>query len=107
MAKGKNAAPKEAKIVGYLEEVELENGDIGLRIEDDDDHSYLIDMDKQGRTLLDYVDEEVEITGIVTKDRGVHNIKISKFRVLDDIDDEDNESRDYDGDDFMRDPYDD
>lgn len=37
MAKGKKQPLKRTKIVGYLEEMELEDGETGLQIVEDDD----------------------------------------------------------------------
>jgi hypothetical protein len=106
MAKDKKGAPKEIKITGIVEELDLEEDDIGLQIVEDD-RAYRVAMDKQGRKLLDYVDEEVEATGVVTKSAGVSEIKITRFHVVDEYDgDDDEEAEDYD-DDFMSDRNDD
>lgn len=99
----KKGAPKESKIVGYVEEVELEDGDIGLQIVGDE-YAYQVDMDARGRRLLDYVDEEVEVSGIVSKLHGVREIKIQRFRLLEGYDEEEGEDQ-YD-EDFLDDRYD-
>jgi hypothetical protein len=109
MAKEKKSAPKEIKIVGIVEELELDEDDIGLRIVSTA-HAYRVVMDKQGRKLLDYVDEEVEATGAVTKTKDGTEIKISHFRLVDEEEDEEDEDEawpDGDDDDFMSDRYDD
>lgn len=106
MAKDKKSAPKEIKITGIVEELDLDEDDIGLQIVEDD-RAYQVEMDKQGRKLLDYVDEEVEANGIVTKSAGVSKIKITRFHVVDEYDGaDDEEAEDYD-DDFMSDRNDD
>lgn len=106
MAKDKKSAPKEIKITGIVEELDLDEDDIGLQIVDDD-RAYRVEMDKQGRKLLDYVDEEVEAAGIVTKNGGISEIKITRFHVVDEIEgDDDEDAEDYD-DDFMSDRNDD
>ena len=103
----KKGAPKESKIIGYVEEIELEDGDTGLQILGEE-HVYLVDMDAQGRRLLDYVDEEIEASGIVTKVQGVREIKITRFRLVEGYDDEDEEDElNYDDDDYGNDRYED
>jgi hypothetical protein len=106
MAKEKKSAPKEIKITGIVEELDLEEDDIGLQIVNDD-RAYRVAMDKQGRKLLDYVEEEVEATGIVTKSAGVSEIKITRFNVVDEYDGDDDEDADDYDDDFMSDRNDD
>jgi hypothetical protein len=101
----KKGAPKESKIVGYVEETELEDGDIGLQIIGDE-YTYQVDMDSQGRKLLDYVDEEIEASGIVSKLHGVREIKITHFRLIDGYDDGEEDDDEYD-EDFLDDRYDD
>jgi hypothetical protein len=108
MANKKINESKELTISGVVEELELDD-DIGLQIEHGD-RVYRVVMDKQGRKLLDYVDEEVEATGVVTKTKGVTEIHVARFHLLDEAPDE---QEDEDGawsddeDDFMSDRYDD
>jgi hypothetical protein len=99
---------KVSKIVGYVEEIEQEDGDTGLQIVGDE-HTYQVDMDAEGRKLLDYVDEEIEATGIVTKLQGVREIKISRFRLIEGYDDDDEaeDELNYDDDDFADERYED
>ena len=98
MAKENKAAIKEATIIGFVEETELENGDSGIQI-DGDDYQYQVVMDKQGKKLLDYIDEEIEAVGIVSKTKGVREIKISRFTLLDSYEDDDEDYDDYGDDD--------
>ena len=104
----KKGSLKESKIVGYVEEIELEDGDTGLQIVGDE-HTYHVDMDAEGRKLLDYVDEEIEATGIVTKLQDAREIKITRFRPIEGYDDEDEveDELNYDDDDFGDDRYED
>jgi hypothetical protein len=104
----KKGTQKESKIVGYVEEIELEDGDTGLQIVGDE-HTYQVDMDAEGRKLLDYVDEEVEVSGIVTKVLGIREIKITRFRPVEGYDDEDDleDELNYDDEDYGDDRYED
>lgn len=94
MAKVAEEKTKEASISGWVEEVELEDGNTGVLINDGEEDYYVV-MDKQGKKLLDHVDEEVEVTGQISKKSGELSIKITHFELFDD--DEDYE--DYDDDD--------
>ena len=94
MPKENPAATKEATIIGFVEEIELENGDSGIQI-DGDNYQYQVVMDKQGKKLLDYVDEEIEAVGTVSKNKGVRHIKISRFTLLDSYEDDDEDYDDY------------
>lgn len=98
MLKENTAATKEATIIGFVEEIELENGESGIQI-DGDDYQYQVVMDKQGKKLLDYVDEEIEAIGTVSKTKGVRQIKVSRFTLLDSYEDDDEDYDDYDDDD--------
>lgn len=113
MAKEKKSAPKEIKITGIVEELELDEDDIGLQIVDNA-RTYRVVMDKQGRKLLDYVDEEIEATGIIAKTEDATEIKITRFHLVDEEEDEEEEDEDEDeawsdgeDDDFMSDRSDD
>ncbi|MBI5063483.1 MAG: hypothetical protein HZB87_08495 [Desulfatitalea sp.] len=104
MPKEKKSAPKEIKITGIVEELELDDDDIGLQIVDNA-RTYRVAMDKQGRKLLDYVDEEIEATGIITKTEEASEIKIARFHLVDEATEEEDEDEDEawpdDDDDFM------
>lgn len=113
MAKEKKGAPKEIRIVGIVEELALGDDDIGLQIEGNG-RTYRVVMDKQGRKLLDYVEEEVAATGVVTKANGINEIKIDRFHLVDEESEDEEEDEDEDeatwsddDDDFMSERYDD
>ena len=95
MAKENQAATNEATIIGFVEEIELENGDSGIQI-DGDDYQYQVVMDKQGKKLFDHVDEEVEVLGTVSKNKGVRQLKVSRFSLLDSYEYDDEDYDDYD-----------
>ena len=82
MAKTK-IAPKETVITGLVEEITLENGKPGLQLDDGDD-IYLVMMDREGKKLLDCIDEEVEVRGVVSGQDDQHQIKIRHFRLIND-----------------------
>lgn len=97
MAKVAEEKTKETSISGWVEEVELEDGNTGILINDGEEDYYVV-MDKQGKKLLDHVDEEVEVTGLVSKKHGELSIKIIHFELLGD-DDEEEDDDDYGDDD--------
>ena len=83
---------------GFVEAVDLEDDDTGVVI-CDGEYDYYVVMDRQGRRLLDYIAEEVEVTGIVSERRGELTLKVSHFRLLDPYDEWDDEGDDeYDTD---------
>ncbi len=111
MPKVKKINPKETTITGFVEELELDDDDIGLQIVDNA-RPFRVVMDKQGRKLLDYVDEEVEAVGVVNKAGGASEIKVARFHLVDgeeeEDEDEDEDEAWSDGDDdFMSDRSDD
>ncbi len=88
MAKKVIPMEKETILSGYVEEIDLGKGRSGIIIDDGDDE-YVVLMDRIGRRLLDYVDEEVEAYGTVTRKDGDLVLKVSRFEPLDYYDDED------------------
>lgn len=100
MGKEKASASKEMTITGYVEEFENEEGKSGVII-NDGDYEFVVVMDKQGNKLLDYMDEEIEATGIVSKKSGVREIKIINFRLLDEYEDDEEFFEDEDDDDDL------
>jgi len=99
----KDKTAKEETIVGYVVPSEWDNEDnvvaISISTEDDD---YLVEVNKLGEELFDFLDEDVEVTGLVRDDRdGTKRIRITSYEVLEDVDDdfEEEEEEDYDFDD--------
>ena len=93
----KEKAPKEETIVGYVVPSEWDNDDnvvaISISTEDDD---YLVEMNKLGEELFDFLDEDVEVTGSVREDRdGTKRIRITSYEVLEDAEDEYEEDEDF------------
>jgi hypothetical protein len=88
--KMKKETTKEVTITGFVEEIELEDGEMGLQIDDGDD-VYMVIMDKNGSKLERYIDEEVDVTGSITDTADYCEIKVKKFRPTDDYYDEDDE----------------
>ena len=111
MPKTKDSNPKEITITGIVEELALDDDDLALQIVDKA-HTYRVVMDRQGRKLLDYVDEEIEATGTITKTRDASEIKIAHFHLLDEADEEEEDEEEEESwsdgdDDFMSERYDD
>lgn len=91
-------ATKLETIVGRVEETE-ENDVVGVVISTDEE-DYVVEMNRQGRRLLDEVGAELEATGEVTRDKeGNKIISIREYEVFEDDDDDDEDYED-DGDDW-------
>ena len=97
----KQKAPKELTLTGFVIPEEWDNNDnviaIAISTEDED---YLVERNKQGEELYDFLDEDVEVTGFVREDKdGTKHISITTYEILhiDDYD-EDNDYGDYDDD---------
>jgi len=92
---------REETIVGYVVPSEWDSDDnvvsIAISTEEDD---YLVEMNKLGEELFDFLDEDVEVTGVVREDRdGTKRIRITSYEVLEDVDDDYEEEDDYNFDD--------
>jgi len=97
----KDKTAKEETIVGYVVPSEWDNDDnvvsIAISTEEDD---YLVEMNKLSEELFDFLDEDVEVTGLVREDRdGTKRIRITSYEVLEDVDDDFEEEEDYNFDD--------
>jgi len=97
----KDKTAKEETIVGYVVPSEWDSDDnvvsIAISTEEDD---YLVEMNKLGEELFDFLDEDVEVTGLVREDRdGTKRIRITSYEVLEDVDDDFEEEEDYNFDD--------
>jgi hypothetical protein len=87
-------ANKLETIVGFVEETD-EDDVVGVIISTDEE-PYIVEMNKQGKRLLQEVGSEVEATGEVTRDKdGNKTISIRGYEVFEDEDEDD----DYDEDD--------
>jgi hypothetical protein len=94
MAKKALSVEKETILNGYVEEIELEDGESGIIIDDGDEEYYVV-MDKIGKRLLQYLDEEIEAVGIISRNEDELTFKVSRFKVVDYYRDEDEEDFDY------------
>ncbi len=81
-------------IDGFVEEAELEDGSLGLVIYDGE-NDYFVVLDKKGQKLSNYVDEEVEVSGVLSEKDGEFWLKVTYFQLIDDFDDMDDDD-DYD-----------
>ncbi len=85
---------------GYVVATDWDDDDnvTGLEIIADDD-TYCVEKNALWDELVDLSQEDVEITGIVFEERdGTKRIEVTDYDVLDEIEDEDDESTAFDGD---------
>ncbi len=92
--------PTEETLTGFVIPDEWDNNDtviaIAISTEDED---YLVERNKQGEELFDFLDEDVEVTGFVREDKdGTKHISVTTYDILHLDDDEDDDYGDYDGD---------
>ncbi|MGD9366172.1 MAG: hypothetical protein PVH87_10765 [Desulfobacteraceae bacterium] len=80
-------------IDGFVKEVELEDGSLGIVV-DDGENDYFVVLDKKGKKLGHHVDEEVEVSGTLSDKNGELWIKVSYFQLIDYYEDT------YDDDDY-------
>lgn len=104
--RSKKKAGKEITILGYVAEVESENDDfVGVKISTDDD-DYYVTQNKISKLLENLIDEDVEVTGIVSAEGedGIKYITVTDYEVLNlDYGYEDDEEKEED--DFLNDDY--
>jgi uncharacterized membrane protein YcgQ (UPF0703/DUF1980 family) len=94
----KNEPQKEETITGYIVPSEWDNEDnvVAISISTDDD-DYVVELNKLGEELFDFIDEDVEVTGIVREDKdGTKRVRVISYEVLEDTDDEYDEDEDFD-----------
>lgn len=73
-------------IDGFVEEVELEDGSLGIVIYDGENDYYIV-LDKKGLKLSNHIDEEVEVTGTLSEKDGELWLKVTYFQLIDDFED--------------------
>jgi hypothetical protein len=101
MAKQSNLKVKndrnEVTLVGIVYEYGNDQEALGIMIVTEEDEEFLIVLDHEGEKLWDYVDEEVIVTGTISKDdNGDLYISVRNFDSFVFDDDED----DWDDDDY-------
>ena len=70
-------------IVGYVDPIDDDDPDAGVLISTQDHETYLVDLNKQGRRLLNLIGEKVQAQGTVTQtEDGENRISISRLEVL-------------------------
>jgi hypothetical protein len=97
----KTSPPKEETIVGYVVPSEWDSDDnvVAISICTDDD-DYVVELNKLGEELFDFLDEDVEVTGVVREDKdGTKRLRVTSYEVVEDKEEEYNENEDYDYDD--------
>jgi len=109
MRKGK--IQKEETVAGVVSATEWDDEDnvTAVSIITDDDE-YIVELNKMAEELFDFLEEDVEVTGIVETDRdGSKRIAVTSYEVLDtgyEYDDEEDYGYDYDQEEYDED-YDD
>jgi hypothetical protein len=97
MKKGKSAK-QETTIYGTVNSIEddKKKKTISIMISTDE-KDYIVESNRMGNELTDYLGEEVEVTGILTKGKdGEDRISITKYEILDyDDEDEDYDDNEY------------
>jgi hypothetical protein len=78
----KKSKANETTIYGYLDKIELEDGNLGVLVYDGEDDYYVV-MDKFGQQLLDHIYEEIEATGTLSKEDGQLVLNVTHFRPVD------------------------
>ncbi|HUV50573.1 MAG TPA: hypothetical protein VMW78_06095 [Anaerolineae bacterium] len=89
---------KDVTLFGFVSPIEEDDTVVGIEISTDDD-DYLVELNKQGKDLFNYLNEDVEVKGIVTKDKDDnYKINVTSFEAFetedDEIDDDDYDDRD-------------
>ena len=97
----KSKPPRDETVVGYVVPSEWDSEDnvVSISISTDDD-DYVVEMNKLGEELFDFLDEDVEVTGTVREDKdGTKRIRVISYEVLEDVEDEyEDEDFSYDDD---------
>lgn len=94
VAQKRKAKPKEVTLAGLIMAAEWDEEDevIGLNFVTEDEEEYILVRNPIHDELLDYVDEEVELTGTISEDEdGSLLFESVGFEVLGDIDSDDDE----------------
>ena len=98
--KMKKGTTKEVTFSGFIEEIELEDGEMGLQI-DDGSHAYLIVMDDIGRKLKRHSNEEVDVTGVMTHTANGRELKVNTFHLTEDYSYDDDDAYDQEDGDYF------
>jgi hypothetical protein len=70
-------------IVGYVDHMDEDDPEAGIIISTEDDKAYRVDLNRQGRRLLNLIGEQVKAQGTVTQtEDGENRISITKLEVL-------------------------
>jgi hypothetical protein len=93
---------KEVTIKGFVAADEWDDRDnvVGIAISTDDE-DYRVELNKTGEELFDFLDEDVEVTGMLREDRdGNKSIRVTSYELLEEEEYEDEEGylgdEDYD-----------
>ena len=74
---------KPITIVGYVDAVDEDDKQAGIIITTNDDDEFLVELNKEGKRLMNMIGEQVQVSGLVKKIKsGEDRITVSKFEVL-------------------------
>jgi len=83
------AEGKKITLTGYVDPVDEDDQEAGIMITTDEGQEYLVEMNKQAKRLMNLLDQEVKVTGTVSKDaEGVFHISVVAFEVMEYEEDE-------------------
>jgi hypothetical protein len=69
----------EITIIGFVDPLDDYDDEAGVKITTDDDE-YVVEMNRNGKKLMNMIDEEVQVTGVVTLSAdGTKIIDVSYF----------------------------
>ena len=93
----KKKRSKEITLVGYVRSTDQDLNDAASEISiEADGEEYVVEDEGLVEELLDFLDEEIEVTGIVTEDGdGIKYIKITDYELLE-YDEDYGENSDFD-----------
>jgi hypothetical protein len=75
---------KSKTMVGYLAGYALDDDSSGITFISEDDDEYIVMLDRAGRKLLEHVDQEVILTGLIDEDdQGQYYISVRGFDLMD------------------------
>jgi uncharacterized membrane protein YcgQ (UPF0703/DUF1980 family) len=97
----KPSPAKEESIAGYVVPSEWDSDDnvVAISICTDDD-DYVVELNKLGEELFDFLDEDVEVTGFVREDKdGTKRVRVTSYEVVESEEEEYSEDEEYDYDD--------
>ena len=70
-------------LVGYIDPVKQTNNEAGIILTTNNAETFIVELNKEGRRLMNLIDEKVQVTGTVTKTKGgKKQISVTTFNVI-------------------------